>query len=111
MNEAGKFQVNDPMETNYINADVHIRNAYDKGFEDYHLQRQSVIRYGIILIVLGIVAIISGIFNVYYAARIAQGVTSDLREDTYAKIQSFSFGNIEKFSAGSHQSLKCALNL
>lgn len=46
-------------------------------------------------------AIISGIFNVYYAARIAQGVTSDLREDTYAKIQSFSFGNIEKFSAGS----------
>ena len=39
MNEAGKFQVNDPMETNYINADVHIRNAYDKGFEDYHLSQ------------------------------------------------------------------------
>lgn len=37
----------------------------------------------------------------YYAARVAQGVTSDLREETYAKIQSFSFGNIEKFSAGS----------
>ncbi len=50
---------------------------------------------------MGIVAIISGIFNVYYAARVAQGVTSDLREETYAKIQSFSFGNIEKFSAGS----------
>ena len=28
-------------------------------------------------------------------------MTSDLREETYAKIQSFSFGNIENFSAGS----------
>lgn len=64
-------------------------------------QKEGVMRDGIILVVLGIVAIIAGIFNVYYAARIAQGVTSDLREETYAKIQSFSFGNIEKFSAGS----------
>lgn len=64
-------------------------------------QKDIVVRDGIILVVLGIVAIISGVFNVYYAARIAQGVTSDLREETYAKIQSFSFGNIENFSAGS----------
>lgn len=39
MNESGKFLVNDPMETNYTNADVHIRNAYDNGFEEYHLSR------------------------------------------------------------------------
>ena len=39
MNDAGKFLVNDPMETNYTKADVHIRNAYDNGFEDYHLSR------------------------------------------------------------------------
>ena len=64
-------------------------------------QQQSVVRDGIWLIVLGLIAIVAGIFNVYYAAKIAQGVTSDLREETYAKIQSFSFGNIEDFSAGS----------
>lgn len=64
-------------------------------------QRQSVIQDGILLIALGITAIIAGIFNVYYASRLAQGVTSDLREETYAKIQSFSLENIEKFSAGS----------
>ncbi|EEJ72549.1 ABC transporter ATP-binding protein [Lactobacillus ultunensis] len=64
-------------------------------------QKESVIHDGIMLIILGIIAIVAGIFNVYYAARIAQGITSDLREETYAKIQSFSFGNIEKFSAGS----------
>lgn len=64
--------------------------------------RQSeVLKDGIWLIVLGILAIAAGIFNVYYAAKVAQGVTSDLREETYAKIQSFSLGNIEKFSSGS----------
>lgn len=61
----------------------------------------TVLRDGIGLVVLGLLAIIVGIFNVYYAAKIAQGITSDLREETYAKIQSFSFGNIEKFSSGS----------
>lgn len=60
-----------------------------------------VFKDGVWLIVLGLVAIIAGIFNVYYAAKIAQGVTSDLREETYAKIQSFSLANIEKFSTGS----------
>lgn len=60
-----------------------------------------VLRDGIGLVILGLLAIIAGIFNVYYAAKIAQGITSDLREETYAKIQSFSFGNIEKFSSGS----------
>ncbi len=60
-----------------------------------------VLRDGIGLVVLGLLAIIAGIFNVYYAAKIAQGITSYLREETYAKIQSFSFGNIEKFSSGS----------
>ena len=64
-------------------------------------QKQAVLYDGIWLVVLGIIAIISGIFNVYFAAKIAQGVVSDLREDTYAKIQTFSFGNIKKFSAGS----------
>ena len=64
-------------------------------------QKQAVLSDGIWLVVLGIIAIISGIFNVYFAAKIAQGVVSDLREDTYAKIQTFSFGNIKKFSAGS----------
>ena len=39
INEAGKFLVNDPMETNYTNADVHVRNAYDNGFESYHLSQ------------------------------------------------------------------------
>lgn len=61
----------------------------------------EVRNYGIQLIILALVGIIAGIVNVYSAARVAQGVTSDLREEVYTKIQDFSFGNIEKFSTGS----------
>ena len=58
----------------------------------------EVRNYGIQLIILALIGIIAGIVNVYSAARVAQGVTSDLREEVYTKIQNFSFGNIEKFS-------------
>lgn len=64
-------------------------------------QTDKVKIYGVYLILLAILGIVAGITNVYFASKLAQGVTSDLRERTYAKIQSFSFGNIEKFSAGS----------
>lgn len=37
INETGKFVVNDPVEYHYTGADAHIRNAYENGFEDYHL--------------------------------------------------------------------------
>lgn len=64
--------------------------------------KQELIRlYGVQLIGLAIIGIIAGIANVYFAARLAQGVTSDLREEVYIKIQSFSFSNIEYFSSGS----------
>ena len=76
----------------------HFKNYQKAILADNH---DTVLRDGIGLVVLGLLAIIAGIFNVYYAAKIAQGITSDLREETYAKIQSFSFGNIEKFSSGS----------
>jgi len=39
VNEAGKYVINDPLETNYTKADVHVRNAYEEGFEDYHLMQ------------------------------------------------------------------------
>lgn len=50
----------------------------------------EVRNYGIQLIILALVGIIAGIVNVYSAARVAQGVTSDLREEVYTKIQDFS---------------------
>ncbi|WP_057737676.1 ABC transporter ATP-binding protein [Liquorilactobacillus uvarum] len=61
----------------------------------------AVRNYGIQLIVLAVIGIIAGIISTYFSAKIAQSVTTDLRADLYNKIQTFSFGNIEKFSSGS----------
>ena len=57
-------------------------------------------RYGIFLLLLAAVGVVCGILNIWFAAKTAQGVTSDVREQLYRKIQSFSFSNIEKFSVG-----------
>ncbi len=61
--------------------------------------RQAMFKEGMFLIALAVIGVIAGILNVYFAARVAQGVTSDLRQQTYEKIQTFSLSNIEKFSA------------
>lgn len=61
--------------------------------------RQAMFKDGMLLIALAVLGVIAGILNVYFAARVAQGVTSDLRQQTYEKIQTFSLSNIEKFSA------------
>lgn len=37
MTEDGKFIVNDPMETNYKDGDLHIKDGYDNGFADFYL--------------------------------------------------------------------------
>ena len=57
-------------------------------------------RYGIFLLLLAAIGVVCGILNIWFAAKTAQGVTSDVREQLYRKIQSFSFSNIEKFSVG-----------
>lgn len=57
-------------------------------------------RYGIFLLLLAATGVVCGILNIWFAAKTAQGVTSDVREQLYRKIQSFSFSNIEKFSVG-----------
>ena len=57
-------------------------------------------RYGIFLLFLAAIGVVCGILNIWFAAKTAQGVTSDVREQLYRKIQSFSFSNIEKFSVG-----------
>lgn len=61
---------------------------------------QTISSTGAWLIGIGIVGLVAGGINVIIAAYIAQAVSSDLREATFRKIQSFSYANIEKFNAG-----------
>nr|MBO1353076.1 ABC transporter ATP-binding protein [Enterococcus sp. DIV0212c] len=55
---------------------------------------------GLYLIGIAALGLIAGVFNTIYSAKVAQGVSADIREATFRKIQTFSFGNIEEFSAG-----------
>ncbi|WP_165006153.1 MULTISPECIES: ABC transporter ATP-binding protein [unclassified Enterococcus] len=55
---------------------------------------------GIYLISLALLGLAAGVTNTIFSAKVAQGVSADIREEAFRKIQSFSFGNIEQFSAG-----------
>lgn len=61
---------------------------------------KAIYSIGFWLILVALIGLVAGGINVVLAAYIAQGVSSDLREDAFRKIQTFSYANIEKFNAG-----------
>lgn len=61
---------------------------------------QTIYSMGGWLIGIGFIGLVAGGINVTLASYIAQAVSSDLREETFRKIQTFSYANIEEFNAG-----------
>lgn len=55
---------------------------------------------GIELITVAVIGLIAGTINAIFAAKVAQNIAADVREQTYRKIQTFSFADIERFSVG-----------
>lgn len=55
---------------------------------------------GRLLLIIALVGLVSGTLNTVLSAKIAQGVSADIREKTFRKIQSFSYANVEAFNAG-----------
>lgn len=68
----------------------------DEGLEKANLP--VVYRYGIIMVVLALVSLLFGTLAGKYAASASSGLSANLREAIYARIQTFSFSNIDKFS-------------
>ncbi|VMT58830.1 ABC transporter ATP-binding protein/permease [Streptococcus pneumoniae] len=60
---------------------------------------EAIYSIGAWLIGVAVVGLVAGGLNVVLAAYIAQGVSSDLREDAFRKIQTFSYADIEQFNA------------
>jgi ATP-binding cassette subfamily B protein len=60
-----------------------------------------VIRTGIILVVMAMLALLFGVFAGKFAAEAGAGYAKNLRHDIFYKIQDFSFKNIDHFSASS----------
>lgn len=59
-----------------------------------------MMKLGIELILLAFLGLFAGVVNTIFAAKVAQNVAYDLRDEQYRKIQSFSFSNIESFTPG-----------
>lgn len=55
---------------------------------------------GIYLLAIAGLGLVAGVINTIFSAKVAQGVSADIREAAFRKIQTFSFANIEEFSSG-----------
>lgn len=62
---------------------------------------QNIWKFGIILLCCSAVSLTTGFFSGRYAAVAAAGFAKNLRHDEFAKVQAFSFTNIDRFSTGS----------
>jgi len=60
-----------------------------------------IITVGVLMILATLVMAIGGIGGAYFSAKASINFTGDLREDLFAKVQAFSFKNIDTYSTGS----------
>lgn len=63
--------------------------------------KQYILMMGIAMAVTAVIMALGGIGGAYFSAKASICFTSDLRQDLFAKVQKFSFKNIDDFSAGS----------
>ncbi|MCK1191734.1 ABC transporter ATP-binding protein/permease [Streptococcus uberis] len=62
--------------------------------------KSKISEVGSLLLIIAGVGLVAGTINTILSAKIAQGVSADIREAIFRKIQSFSYANVEKFNAG-----------
>lgn len=60
-----------------------------------------IVRMGIYMALVAGVMAVSGIGGAYFSAKASISFTSDLRRDLFARVQQFSFKNIDDYSTGS----------
>lgn len=71
----------------------------DKGIDGQDMA--AIWKYGIILVLRAMLALVFGAAAGTFAARASTGFARNLRHDMYYNVQNFSFSNIDKFSTGS----------
>ena len=71
----------------------------DKGIDGQDMA--AIWKYGIILVLCAMLALLFGAAAGTFAARASTGFARNLRHDMYYNVQNFSFSNIDKFSTGS----------
>ncbi len=72
-----------------------ITDGVNKG--DWH----SIVGTCALMVLTALLMMAGGVGGAYFGAKASVNFATDLRRDVFAKIQSFSFANIDKFSTGS----------
>lgn len=78
----------------FINANI-INNGAANGDIPYILQN------GLYMLLIAIGMLITGVLGAFFAVRGSSRMAAGIRQDTFDKIQTFSFGDIDRFSTGS----------
>ncbi len=60
-----------------------------------------VVKMGIIMIFAALFGMVMGIISSHYGATAGYGFAAEIRKETFKKVQSFSFANLDKFSVSS----------
>ena len=60
-----------------------------------------IVGMGALMVLTAFIMMLGGIGGAYFAAKAAVNFATDLRSDVFAKVQKFSFNNIDTFSTGS----------
>lgn len=61
----------------------------------------GIVRQGLILVLMACVSLCCGAAGGIFGSRAAAGFAKNIRHDLFSKIQTFSFGNIDKFASAS----------
>ena len=78
----------------FINA-----NIIDKGAANGDIK--YILQNGLLMLVLAILMMITGVLGANFAVRGSARLAAGVRRDTFKKIQTFSFSNIDEFTTGS----------
>ena len=71
-------------------------NAIEKGADS-----AVILRFGLLLVLMAMGSMTCGILSGWFAASAGAGFAKNLRHDLFARVQSFSFANIDRFSTSS----------
>ena len=59
-----------------------------------------VLQTSIIMLVISAISTVFAVGNNYFSVQVGEGVARDMREALFLKIQSFSYGNLDRFTTG-----------
>lgn len=75
--------------------------AYIVNFGVVERNFQVIEHTGLLMVLVAFLSLVTGVSCNFFASRVSQNFSADIREEIFKKIQTFSFENMDKFQSGS----------